>query len=605
MPGKPQFCDSLFRMILCAATVVLVIALTVIPAFAQNLVPPTARQAAASPAFASRLHASTSPASRKRRPSAPACSGRASPQGQVLYENGPLNGTYDAFTINFGYVVSNSFTLGSASTVGGFDFYTWSYPGDTPTNIDWSITAAENGGTVYGSGTGATLSNTVISTNDYDYQINLDTISGLNVTLPAGTYWVNLQNAVTSQGNPLYWDENDGVGCKSSGCPSQAYDTYDNGVGTIGSETFDITGSSTTTSTSPPPCNGLDSTLVYSFPGPPNGLPQSVTIDPAGNAYGMASSSAGPSIFELGKGVLNWLYTFTGGADGSFSSPLVFGPDRTLYGVSNGGIQNCNGSYCSQVLNLKPGPTACISGLCPWWETELYRFTGTNDAYDPRTLVFDQAGNLYGISEGGGPQGKGAVFQLAPSGSGWTENIIHNFTGGSDGADPWALLLGVDGNLYGTTGAGGKYGSGTFFELSPSAGGWTFADLYDFQGSSLWGMTRDGWGNFYGLDGGDTVSMLSPSNGGWTLTPLYSIVWYEHGIPLGLVWAHGGLDGATYGTCSGQVHGEVFTIFQGSYYTLHTFEYWSPNYLTTDPGGTMWGTSWDGGEHCFGAIWRY
>src|SRR5208337_351213 len=157
MPAKQQFCKSLFHIILCAATVVLVITLTVLPAWAQNAAPPTAREAAASPAFASRLHSSTATAARKRRPSAPACSGRTSPQGQVLYSNGPLNGTYDAWTINYGYVVSNSFTLGSASTVGGFDFYTWGYPGDNPQTVDWYISSSPFGGTIYGSGTGASL----------------------------------------------------------------------------------------------------------------------------------------------------------------------------------------------------------------------------------------------------------------------------------------------------------------------------------------------------------------------------------------------------------------------------------------------------------------
>ena len=160
----------------------------------------------------------------------------------TLYSNGALNGTYDAWTINFGYIVSDNFTLSGASTVTGFDFYTWSYPGDTPTATDWSITSQENGGNVYGSGSGAALSNVVISTNGYGYQINRDTVSGLNVSLGAGTYWLNLQNAVTSQGNPLYWDENDGKSLAS-----------ENTIGSIGSESFDILGGMSTTTTTMTP----------------------------------------------------------------------------------------------------------------------------------------------------------------------------------------------------------------------------------------------------------------------------------------------------------------------------------------------------------------
>jgi PEP-CTERM motif-containing protein len=148
------------------------------------------------------------------------------------YSNGPLNGNYDAWTINFGYIVSDSFTISFPTTATGFDFYTWSFPGDIPLSVDWSITTLENGGSTLGSGIGATLYNTIISTNSYGYQINYDQVSGLNVSMPAGTHWLNLQNAAVANGDPVYWDENDG--------PSLA---SDNAIGTIGSEAFGILGS--------------------------------------------------------------------------------------------------------------------------------------------------------------------------------------------------------------------------------------------------------------------------------------------------------------------------------------------------------------------------
>ena len=68
------------------------------------------------------------------------------------YNNGPINGTTDAWTINFGYIVSDSY-VSDGSTVTGFSFGTWEFPGDTLLTVDWSITSAENGGTVFGSGT--------------------------------------------------------------------------------------------------------------------------------------------------------------------------------------------------------------------------------------------------------------------------------------------------------------------------------------------------------------------------------------------------------------------------------------------------------------------
>ena len=103
-----------------------------------------------------------------------------------------------------------------------------------------------NGGTTLGSGTasGANLTDQFISTNQFGYDIDKITASGLNVGLNAGTNWLNLQNAVVPSGDPVYWDENGGVGCQSPGYPSQAYEIS---VGTIPSEAFTIYGSISST----------------------------------------------------------------------------------------------------------------------------------------------------------------------------------------------------------------------------------------------------------------------------------------------------------------------------------------------------------------------
>ena len=154
---------------------------------------------------------------------------------QVLYSNGSVNGTTDAWTINFGYTVSDTFTANGTMT--GFDFYTWLFPGDSVLTVDWQVTSAEFGGTTYGSGT-SNVTNSFISTNQYGYDINKETVSGLNLALN-GSYWLNLNNATSAQGNPVYWDENSGK--------SQASESA---LGTIPSEAFDINGGTTTTSSS-------------------------------------------------------------------------------------------------------------------------------------------------------------------------------------------------------------------------------------------------------------------------------------------------------------------------------------------------------------------
>src|SRR5271165_563842 len=169
---------------------------------------------------------------------------------QVLYDNGPINGTTDAWTINFGFIVSDTFTLSANSTVGGFEFGAWEFPGDVVSSVDWSVTTAENGGTVLGSGTasGKNLTDTFLYENPYGFNVDEITATGLNVGLSGGTYWLNLQNAMVPDGDPVFWDENSGVGCggsdgKGSNCPSMASESA---LGTLFSESFTITGSGTT-----------------------------------------------------------------------------------------------------------------------------------------------------------------------------------------------------------------------------------------------------------------------------------------------------------------------------------------------------------------------
>ena len=147
------------------------------------------------------------------------------------YSNGSINGTTDAWTLNFGYIVSDTFVADS-TTVTGFMFGVWEFPGDTLSSVDWSITSGENSGTIYGSGTasGASLSDASISTNQFGYNIDEITVSGLNVgVINGGTYWLNLQNAAVPSGDPVYWDENSG--------PSSASESA---LGTIPSEAFTL-----------------------------------------------------------------------------------------------------------------------------------------------------------------------------------------------------------------------------------------------------------------------------------------------------------------------------------------------------------------------------
>ena len=118
----------------------------------------------------------------------------------------------------------------------------------------------------------------------------------------------------------------------------------------------------------------------------------------------------------------------------------------------------------------------------------LYAFTGGLDGNSPYAgVIFDPAGNLYGVTQAGGLYGKGTVFQLTPSGGSWTETVLYNFTGFPDGDLPLGgLAIDEAGNLYGTAANDGDpvYQCGTVFKLSPSNSGWTFTVLHAFTGGT-------------------------------------------------------------------------------------------------------------------------
>jgi uncharacterized repeat protein (TIGR03803 family) len=131
-------------------------------------------------------------------------------------------------------------------------------------------------------------------------------------------------------------------------------------------------------------------------------------------------------------------------------------------------------------------------------ETILYSFSGgTDGAYPFASLIFDSAGNLYGTTTEGGASGLGVVFKLGTDG---TESVLHSF-GGSDGASPYAgVVMDKAGDLYGTTEGGGADGQGVVFKVVPGS---SESVLHSFAGGSdgsipFAGVTMDKAGNLYG-----------------------------------------------------------------------------------------------------------
>ncbi len=238
--------------------------------------------------------------------------------------------------------------------------------------------------------------------------------------------------------------------------------------------------------------------VLYSFQGGNDGaFPSSDLIaDAAGNLYGttvyggtgLCTDSDGfvigcGTVFELvkpGKLGGHWtelaIYSFQGVQQTSFDSAfplagLTFDAQGNLYGTTSGGASPYD---LGMVFELSPPSTT--GGA--WTKTTLYSFQGGTDGTSPRgQLVFDRQGRLYGTTSTGAPLAGGTVFRLTPpskAGSPWTETVLYDFAGGTDGQNPAGIVFDSKGNIYGTTSGGGGFGIGDQYTNSWSGGGTAF-----------------------------------------------------------------------------------------------------------------------------------
>ena len=248
--------------------------------------------------------------------------------------------------------------------------------------------------------------------------------------------------------------------------------------------------------------------VLYSFTGPPNdgSAPVApVIMDSAGNLYGTTAgggnttcNSGCGTVFKLDtSGKETVLHQFVG-SDGAFpAGGLVMDASGNLYGttVSGGSGGLCKNFGCGTVFKIDAAGNFTV--------LHAFSETGSDGGNPTSGLILDSSNNLYGTTGWGGAYGTGTVFMMDTSGN--NEVLLHSFTG-SDGTEPSApVIMDLGGNLYSTTFTGGAGGVGTVFKLNIATGIFTVLHAFDLTtegGYSCAPVVLDTAGNLYGTTAG-------------------------------------------------------------------------------------------------------
>jgi uncharacterized repeat protein (TIGR03803 family) len=290
------------------------------------------------------------------------------------------------------------------------------------------------------------------------------------------------------------------------------------------------------------------------------------------------------------------LYNFNCANDGcnpDAPALLAQGRDGVLYGSLASGTSN---SSDGTVIDFAPGGGFAV----------LYRFQGL-DGFGPQsglTLGFD--GAFYGTTSNGGANGKGTVFRL----SGGTVTPLYSFSDGNDGAFPWAPpVQAPDGTLYGVTFSGTN--PGIAYKIAANG---TFSPIATLPSKTQAPLVLGPDGNFYG-----TTQYGGASNRGtvFRLTPAGKVKILhsfdpttEGGTPIGPVVI--GIDGRFYGTTSGGGTGSQGIVYRlatnGAYQVLHNFSGTegsdSVSGLVQGSDKYLYGATAAGGTNGFGTFYR-
>jgi uncharacterized repeat protein (TIGR03803 family) len=359
-----------------------------------------------------------------------------------------------------------------------------------------------------------------------------------------------------------------------------------------GMRTLSLAGLAAVALAGPAPAGAATFKTLYSFSGGADGAAPigQLAMGKDGLLYGttsLAGAGGAGTVYRLdpASGVLTTLYAFTGGADGFLPvAGVILDAKGMVYGTTEeGGAFACpDRQGCGTAWRLDPATLKL---------TTLVSFPGGTGGSQPTGALLLYGGLLYGstqlggYSDGQGDLGSGTLFSLDPKTRALT--TLHEFglPGVKDGIEPESsLTVGPDGRLYGSASLGGPNNAGTLYAIDPISDAFSVLHGFDYhvdgfgpdcrviflQGQII-GTTRAG-GPTQAADG--TVFSFDPNSG--VLTTLYSIAGQQDGLfPLGGVVR--GPKGLLYGVASQGGQSGAGTVFAvspktGKFTLLHDFD---------------------------------
>jgi hypothetical protein len=165
-----------------------------------------------------------------------------------------------------------------------------------------------------------------------------------------------------------------------------------------------------------------------------------------------------------------------------------------------------------------------VQSASGWTLNTLHSFgVGSDGLFPYGGVIFDNAGNFYGATVNGTPDGDAVVFEMTHSNGGWNYNVLYRFVQSYGGGPAAPLVMDAAGNLYGTTRGAARTNNpfGSVFNLTPSNGSWIYTDLYDFTGGSdgafpYSNLVFDSQGNLYGTASEGAARRIARTGAGWS-----------------------------------------------------------------------------------------